>query len=96
MPETVGVRELRQNISRYLDRVKEGETFVVTEHGREVARLVPSVAARYARVAALTGATVPTGRLPDVIRRLTPLLPHHPPGTADAILAESREDDEYS
>ena len=45
MPESVGVRELRQNISRYLDRVKQGETLVVTEHGREVARLVPSSAA---------------------------------------------------
>jgi prevent-host-death family protein len=96
MPESVGVRELRQNISRYLDRVKEGETFVVNEHGREVAHLVPSTAARYARAAALLGATVPTGRLPDVARKLLPLLPPHPDGTADAILAESREDDEYS
>ena len=39
MPATVGVRELRQNLSRYLDRVKLGEALVVTERGREVARL---------------------------------------------------------
>ena len=33
MPATVGVRELRQNLSRYLDRVKLGEALVVTERG---------------------------------------------------------------
>ena len=38
----VGVRELRQNLSVYLDRVKAGETLVVTEHGEPVARLEPA------------------------------------------------------
>lgn len=42
---SVGVRELRQNLSRYLERVKGGEAFIVTERGREVARLTPSAAA---------------------------------------------------
>lgn len=37
----VGVRELRQNLSVYLDRVKEGETLTVTEHGHDVALLTP-------------------------------------------------------
>lgn len=41
-PERVGVRELRQNLSVYLRRVKEGEALEVTEHGRTVARLVPA------------------------------------------------------
>jgi prevent-host-death family protein len=40
-PERVGVRELRQNLSVYLRRVKEGVTLEVTEHGRPVARLAP-------------------------------------------------------
>lgn len=40
-PSRVGVRELRQNLSVYLDRVKEGETLTVTEHGRVVAMLRP-------------------------------------------------------
>lgn len=39
--ERVGVRELRQNLSVYLDRVKAGETLEVTEHGRPVAELRP-------------------------------------------------------
>lgn len=33
---TVGVRELRQNLSVYLDRVKKGEALTVTEHGAAV------------------------------------------------------------
>ena len=40
-PRTVGVRELRQNLSRYLRRVEAGETLEVTEHGRPVAVLAP-------------------------------------------------------
>jgi prevent-host-death family protein len=40
----VGVRELRQNLSVYLDRVKEGATMTVTEHGRTVAVLAPAAA----------------------------------------------------
>ena len=41
MVERVGVRELRQNLSVYLDRVKEGRSLEVTEHGRPVALLTP-------------------------------------------------------
>jgi prevent-host-death family protein len=41
-PARVGVRELRQNLSVYLDRVKAGETLEVTEHGHPVARLGPN------------------------------------------------------
>jgi prevent-host-death family protein len=37
----VGVRELRQNLSVYLRRVKAGETLEVTERGEPVARLTP-------------------------------------------------------
>ncbi len=37
----VGVRELRDHLSRYLDRVRQGEEVVVTDRGRAVARLLP-------------------------------------------------------
>lgn len=59
--ERVGVRELRQNLSRYLSEVKEGESFVVTERGREVARLSPSGPqdSPIARLVAERGATMP-------------------------------------
>lgn len=39
--EEVGVRELKASLSRYLGRVREGESIVVTDRGRPVARLVP-------------------------------------------------------
>lgn len=39
--EQVGVRQLRQNLSVYLRRVKDGETLTVTERGQPVARLTP-------------------------------------------------------
>lgn len=39
--EQVGVRDLKQNASRVLARVKAGETLEVTEHGRPVAHLAP-------------------------------------------------------
>lgn len=39
--ERIGVRELRQNASKYLDKVKAGETVEVTERGTLVALLVP-------------------------------------------------------
>lgn len=37
----VGVRELRDNLSRYLDRVRGGEEVVVTDRGHAIARVLP-------------------------------------------------------
>jgi prevent-host-death family protein len=37
----VGIRELRQQASRYLRDVERGETLEVTDRGRPVARIVP-------------------------------------------------------
>jgi prevent-host-death family protein len=37
----VGLRELRANLSSYLGAVKNGRSYVLTEHGKPVARLVP-------------------------------------------------------
>jgi prevent-host-death family protein len=45
----IGVRELRQHASRYLEKVKAGEVVEVTERGKLVALLVsptPAVAVR--------------------------------------------------
>ncbi|MEO8183912.1 MAG: type II toxin-antitoxin system prevent-host-death family antitoxin [Deltaproteobacteria bacterium] len=37
----IGIRELNQRTSQVLDRVRRGETVIVTDHGEPVARLVP-------------------------------------------------------
>jgi prevent-host-death family protein len=41
MSATVGVAELRQNLSKYLRRVARGERLVVTDRNRPVAELGP-------------------------------------------------------
>ncbi|MGQ0466600.1 MAG: type II toxin-antitoxin system Phd/YefM family antitoxin [Sporichthyaceae bacterium] len=64
----VGVRELRQNASRYVQMVKAGETVEITERGELVALLVapgPSLARRDRLIGTgrLIRATGSTGRL---------------------------------
>lgn len=41
----VGIRELRDHLSRYVEQVRGGEEIVVTDRGRPVARMVPAEAA---------------------------------------------------
>jgi len=89
MDSSVGVRELRQNLSRYLERVKAGEAFVVTERGSEVARLTPSGGRQnaLARLIAERGATIPQGDLIANLGRRR----HHVDGPSTAVaLAEQR------
>jgi prevent-host-death family protein len=38
---TVGVRELKNRLSHYLDMAKGGETITVTARGREIAVILP-------------------------------------------------------
>lgn len=86
----IGVRELRQNASRYLDRVKRGETVEVTEHGRLVALLTPpdpAVSARDRLVA--EGRLIPATR-PFVLPERRPA-PPGAPSTAEALDAEREE-----
>lgn len=37
----IGVRELRDQLSRHLAEVRQGRTVTVTDHGRPIARIVP-------------------------------------------------------
>jgi prevent-host-death family protein len=45
-----GVRELKDNLSRYIRQVEAGECVLVTAHGRVVAELVPPAARSRGRV----------------------------------------------
>ncbi len=58
----VGVRELRNNLSRYLERVREGEELVVTDRGRAVARLLPIAGERAIDRLVREGAVTPPRR----------------------------------
>jgi len=89
---SIGVRELRQHASRWLERVAQGESFEVTNHGVPVARLVPiaedeSIIDRLVREGR---ATRGTGNFKDLPEPL-PL----PPGARppSEILEEMRRDE---
>jgi prevent-host-death family protein len=90
--ETVGVRELRQNLSKYLVQVKEGASFAVTERGREVARLAPSGPADspIARLVAERGATMPRGNLLERVESSSLPAAGGPP--VQQVLDEMREE----
>ena len=49
---TVGVRELKNGLTRYLHRTKNGESIIVTERGRPIAMLGPLPLASKADTAA--------------------------------------------
>lgn len=38
---TVGIKEIKAKLSSYIDKVSKGEHVAITEHGREVAVLIP-------------------------------------------------------
>lgn len=40
--QSVGIRELKQNASAVIARVRSGETLVVTDRGVPVARIIPA------------------------------------------------------
>ncbi|MBW7959685.1 MAG: type II toxin-antitoxin system prevent-host-death family antitoxin [Candidatus Promineofilum sp.] len=39
--KSVGVRELKSQLSKYLHRVKAGETIVITDRGKPIGRIIP-------------------------------------------------------
>ena len=70
--ERIGVRELRQHATRYLSRVKAGETVEVTERGRLVALLVPPAPGTTERERLIAmGQLVPASRPFQLPRRVS-------------------------
>jgi len=82
----VGVRELRQNLSIYLRRVKAGEALEVTDRGNVVALLVPlpDPDTPLERLIASGRATRPMGSLAE----LTP-----PDGEPSTMLTRALQDE---
>ncbi len=94
-PARVGVRELRQNLSVYLDRVKAGETLEVTEHGEPVAQLAP----RPSKPLSIVDQMIADGRITPATHdhRLTPPPPPDPASgypTIAEILQGMRDEDD--
>ena len=65
---TVGIKELKNRLTQYLRRIKQGEEVIVTERGKPIALIQPiqsaehpaSLEARLTRLAALGLVTLPT------------------------------------
>ncbi len=93
----VGVRELRQNLSVYLRRVKDGEALEVTERGETVAELVPV----RKRPTSLLDQMIADGRVTPATHdhRTTPPPPPPPQGYSDPsaseILREMRDEEPW-
>jgi antitoxin (DNA-binding transcriptional repressor) of toxin-antitoxin stability system len=87
--ETVGIREMRQNLSRYAHRARGGESFVITDRGQAVAQLTPAPgrASVIDRLVAERGARRSQGNLLDVLEELPEPIPGPP---SEKVLDELR------
>ena len=89
--ETVGIRELRQNASRYLARVEAGEELAVTNKGRVVARLVPvSRSERSREVLIEAGVLIPARRTGPLVSDIP--IPRRRNRSLTDVLDEIREE----
>jgi prevent-host-death family protein len=86
---TVGVRELRQNASELLARMAAtGESILITNRGRLVARLVPAdTPSRLSREQLLAAGVLRAGR-GDPLEVAPVDLPPGTPGTEELIAAD--------
>jgi prevent-host-death family protein len=74
----VGIKELKNRLTHYIRRTKQGEEIVVTERGKPVAVLTPigaerqveTVEAKLARLAARGIVTLPTRKPMKRVRRV--------------------------
>jgi antitoxin (DNA-binding transcriptional repressor) of toxin-antitoxin stability system len=91
-PARVGVRELRQNLSVYLRRVKAGESFDVTEHGQAVAQLGP----RRPEPTSVIDRMIAEGRITPATRRPRDIpQPQRIPGRPlSGIIRDMRDEDD--
>jgi prevent-host-death family protein len=89
--ETIGLRELNQNPSKAVARVRAGVSIVVTDRGRPILRMVPEVEAPGAlhRLVADGTATAPAEQgMPELI----PDLLTESDSLADLLIAERDRD----
>lgn len=61
----MGLRELRADLSSYVDAVKQGRSYVVTERGQAVAQLVPVPGSSAYERLVLDGLVRPATRRPS-------------------------------
>src|SRR5262245_52266009 len=96
--KTATITEAKNGLSALIDQVRHGETIVITDRGRPVARLVSALTnavedpeGRLARLGRRGGVRLATSEPP--LKLLTKKLPktRKPSGVLDALLDERRE-----
>jgi prevent-host-death family protein len=87
---TVGVRELKANLSAVLRRVKAGTTVVITDRGTPVGRIVPERASLDAKLHDLAAAGL-IAWSGERLRSVPPLARTRGPKTVADLLLEDRE-----
>lgn len=94
-PERIGIRELRQNASKYVELAKAGQRVPVTQRGKLVAYLVPAEEASmttFQRLVAAGQVTPATGSWRD----LPPPLPAEPgERPLSEVLQDMRNEERY-
>ena len=85
MPE-VGIKALRDNLSRYISRVREGEEVIITDHGKRVARIVPLDRPGLLNRLVAEGLVTP----PVVTERTPPSRPITPKAPVSILIIEDR------
>ncbi len=86
----VGVRELKNQLSKYLRQVKAGQTILITEHGQTVGRIIPMSHSLEDRMQNLrqSGVIAWNGKK---LKRLKPLARTRGKKTVAQLLLEDRE-----
>ena len=94
-PDRVGIRELRQNLSVYVRRVREeGRAYEVTERGEPVARLTPLEDRPMSTIERM----IADGRITPATRRWEDIPPPLPPlegKPLSQILQEMRDEEPW-
>lgn len=92
----IGVRELRQHASVYIDLVERGYTVDITNRGRLVAQLVPVREPESPLERLMAAGIIEPAEDPGDLLDVEPG-PHVPPGhpTASEILLQMREEERY-
>jgi len=86
----VGIRELKENLSKYMAKVKGGQSIIITEHGKPVGRIIPEGRSLEERVDALVQAGVIAWN-GKKLKRIKPLAVNRSDKLVSDIVVEMRE-----
>ena len=91
---SIGIRELKNDLSRFIRRTEAGERIAITAHGRVVAELVPPGAATKGRGSSRFDELIAAGVIRPPLEAGDPTEDwpeiRLPPGSAAALIDEDR------